>query len=30
MSEADGKAQRTQVLAEEFRGKELMEPSGIA
>jgi hypothetical protein len=30
MSEADGKAQRTQILAEEFRGKELMEPSGIA
>jgi hypothetical protein len=30
MSEADGKAQRTQVLAEEFRDKELMEPSGIA
>jgi hypothetical protein len=30
MSEADGSAQRTQALAEEFRGKELMDPSGIA
>jgi hypothetical protein len=30
MSEAEGKAQRTQVLAGDFWGKELMEPSGIA